>query len=770
MGNNKDQELIEIFLEETTDLIASLSTILREWENDLHNLRKIEALKRDLHTLKGSARMVGQTAIGKLGHEMETLSDALAKGQINMDKSVFELINLGVDRIAVMAEAIRKHETPPNPDELIQKIYAYLPKTGAEKGNLSAKTPTEMAPAKEALISEGPSYAAEEMIRIRASLLETLNNLSTESNTIRVGFEQQVFTFGQNLRALRFDTKRLEGQLITLQSEIQSYVSEAEIFGSKTEGEVGPNIEFKRYSTLDRMSHLLHETSIDLVNTLKVLYDSQTSMESLLLNQTRISTELQHRLSDTRLVPFESILPRLSRIARQVSSELKKQVNFRILKCEGEMDRTILEHLIPSLEHILRNALDHGIESIEERRKLNKPDIGTIEVKFIRTGSIADIEVKDDGAGIDPKTVRKKALELGLLSPNQMVSDEEMMRYILEPGFSTRQDITELSGRGVGMDVVANAVKEMGGTLNIISEVGTGTRMIIRFPFTTSLNRTLLFSMSNDTFGFLLSDILGVINLSKEECQQIINNDTPILHSGDKSYYLYYLDTFLEVDKQAVFIPNRKNFSVILIPSTEFPLALMVDTVLYSRDLLVQSLGAQFKLVEAYSGVTLLGDGRAVYILDPEAIRKKAKRILENKQLKVIFSRRRAERSKEKPIVMVVDDSASARAVAKGFLERHHYQTLMAKDGVDAIQQLETASPNLLLIDVDMPRMNGLELASTLRQDSRYQKIPIIMISSIVTPERRRFAKELQLEGLMTKPYEEVQLLLTIQSLIGIPK
>lgn len=791
MGNSKDNELLEIFLEEATDLIASLSSILRDWESDLQNFSKVAELKRDLHTLKGSARMVGQSQVGKLAHEMETFSEALVKAEIKIDRNTFELVNLGLDHISVMIDAIRKQETPPSPDELIARFLAVAQGKGDVLKPAATKTKQkkekEKEREKEKITEEvqekaevplqssstapsaptAPAHTAEEVVRIRLSLLETLNNLSTENNTLRVGFEQHVSSFGSFLRELRTDAKRLEGQLNNVRSEIQSYISQAELMGRVKDIAEEDNLERKRYVNLEQMNHVLRETSLDFINSMKGMQESQSAMETLLLNQTRITTELQHRLSDTRLVPFESIVPRLSRIARQVSSELKKQVDFRVLKSQGEMDRTVLEHLIPSLEHILRNALDHGIESVEERRKRGKPEVGKIEVNFTRAGSIAAIEVKDDGGGIDPNIIRKKALKLGMIKKDQKVSDEEVIRYILEPGFSTREAITEVSGRGVGMDVVANAVKEMGGTLNILSEVGLGTRMIIRFPFTTSLNRILLFKSGSEVLGILLTDIAGIVTITTEEFRKIIQNVPPTLKSGDSVYHLHYLETLLVLDGKEVFIPCQNSCPVILLPDSEFPLALMVESLLYSRELVVQALGAQFKLAEVCSGATFLGNGQVVYILDPEALRKKAKGLEAQTNLKIEFTTQKSPRSQDKRLVMVVDDSASARAVATRLLEKYQYQVVTAKDGMDALLQLDTYHPSLMLIDVDMPRMDGFELATTLRSDSRYQNIPIIMLTALANVERRKLAKEMKLDGFLAKPYEETQLILAIQALIG---
>lgn len=774
MGNDKDQALLAIFLEEATDLIASLSTILKDWGTDLYDFRKIADLKRELHTLKGSARMVGHLSIGTLAHEMEALSDALTKSEVKINQDVFELITAGLDHIAMMVEAAKKQEKPPEHQALVKKIHRYLQSDTLETAN-NIKSDYEKTKDLEENINEKNKKSMaeikdleEEIIRIRSGLLEKLNSLSTENNISRVGFEQQILNVGTDLRELRSQSKHLENQLAIFKSEIQGYISEIEVIEKMASSPKETNIEYKRYLRLEKMLALVKETALNVTNILKKLNESHAIMETLSLNQTRITTELQHRLSDTRLIPFESIVPRLSRITRQVSSELKKQVNFYVLKSEGEMDRTVLEHLLPALEHILRNALDHGIESIDDRRKKSKPEIGTIEINFTRSSSFAAIEVKDDGAGIDPDIVRKKAIALGMLSPDVLLNDQEIIRYILEPGFSTREIVTELSGRGIGMDVVANAVKELGGTLNILSEKEKGTRIIIRFPFTASLNRILLFTLSNETYGVLLSDISGVVSLEPEEFKKIAVGKAPILNSGGKSYHLHYLKDLLKIDEKMAPVLNQKNVQIILLPSAEFPLAFIVDDVLYSRELLVRALGAQFKLAEVCSGATFLGDGQVVYILDPETLRKRAE--WQDEQTKINeddLRKKNREIAEENPSILVVDDSASARAVAKRLLEKHRYNVVTAADGLEALQRLEFYQPDLLLVDIDMPKMDGFELASSLRANARYKDIPIVVLTALANRERRHLAREMQLEGFLAKPYEETQLLLTIQALIG---
>jgi len=779
VNDTQDSELLEIFLEEATDLITSLSAILRDWGSDLNNLSKVADLKRDLHTLKGSARMVGQSTVGTLAHEMETLSEAMAKGQIRVELAVFEQITLGLDHVSLMIEAIRGHTEPPSPEAIIRKFHEYLPGFESKLISEQQTPPTVSEEASAALEKRQPPDASlkpksskttpaatAEVIRIRTTLLEKLNNLSTENNMNRVGFEQHIVNVGSFLQELKQEHRRLEIQLNNLVSEIQNYASYRELQIRITGNTDKMTQELEQYSTLQQMGHVIKETTIDLMNTLKGLTDSHAMMESLILNQTRIGTELQHRLSDTRLVPFESVVPRLSRITRQVSMELKKKIDFKVLRSEGEMDRTVLEHLVPSLEHILRNAIDHGIESIEDRRKMGKAEVGKIEVNFTRAGSVAAIEIKDDGAGINTEIVRQKAIKVGLLAKDSVVSDAEVMRYILEPGFSTREAVTEVSGRGVGMDVVNTAVKEMGGSLGIESERGVGSKMIVRFPFTSSLNRILLFKIHEETFGILLSGMEGVVGVNVSDIESLLSLKTPIFKHANKSYYLHYLGTLLDSCKRTLNIYKKKTFPVILIPSSNYPLAIIVDTVLHSRELLVQSLGAQFKLMNDYSGATLLGDGRVVLIMDSNTLCLKAQALQSSeKKMVEILNGNRMEASAGN-LVMVIDDSISARSVTKRLLERHHYRVMTAKDGLDALQQLEIQIPDIILVDIDMPRMNGLEFASVVREDHKYSQIPIIMLTALANATRRKQAKEMKLDGFIEKPFDETQLLLAIRSLL----
>lgn len=740
MGND-DQELRDIFMEEATDLVASVSVTLRAWENDLHDLKKISDVKRDLHTLKGSARMVGFSMIGTLTHELETLCEALAKKKTPTDKHVFDLICLGHDQIALMIEALRKNETPLEAIDLIEKFHAYLPSAEAV---VLQKTEEQKVKSTETPLN--PAGHPVEIVRVRADVLEKLNSLSTENSMMRIGLEQKITLLNTGLLEIRQCVKRFEGQLNDLNIELEQ------------------NQDVRhQWLPLEQLSNSLRETNTDLENITKELLGSCTQIESDVLRQARTNAELQQRLTTTRLVPFQSIVPRLSRIARQISSELNKKVDFKVTQSEGDMDRTVLEQLVPSLEHILRNAVDHGIESVTDRLRNKKSEVGKIEVSFIRSGSNVAIEIQDDGGGISPEIIRRKAITLGLLKADDVVSDEEVVRYIMEPGFSTREVITEISGRGVGMDVVNTAVKEMGGNVTIRSDVGIGTKMIIRFPFTISLNRVLIFSMQNQLLGILLSNIESVFRIEVKALQE------SVVQLADRSYPLLYLGELLNAEQKQFRAPKKNTIPVLLCGDVEYPMAIAVDSVLYSRDLVVQALGPQFKLSNEYVGATTLGDGRIVFVLDPHHLSMNAKALkgsLSN-NAEVMATPELSKKIKfMKPaLILVVDDSMSARAVTERLLERNHFKVISAIDGIDALEKIAQTIPDLIVSDIDMRGMDGLEFAISLQRDPRYKHIPLVMVTSRHHEHRKR-TEELQIAHVLAKPYQEQEFLMLINQLL----
>jgi len=735
-----NEELLNIFLEEAKDLLDATSATIQTWSADLNNKTCFSDLKRDLHTLKGGARMVGLSQLSALAHELESLCEALIAGATAIDRSAYELVCAGQDRMSVIIEALMKHESPPDTVDIINQFKQRMGKSDtaadAKKVESQSKKDPETKPevskenstAEEKKTAEkAKTEAASEVIRVRADLLEKLNNLSIESNIIRVNLGHYVDNFNTHLTESLRLTKTLQEKIRSLPREVDLRVN-SEVLG--------------------------------LINTCKNLAQIQSNIESLLSQQSRIELELQDRLVDTRMVPFKSVVPRLSRITRQVATELKKKVDFAVVQAEGEIDRNLLEHLAPSLEHLLRNALDHGVESPAARLQSSKPEVGTINLRYFRMGNEACIEISDDGSGINPEAVRRKAVKIGLLSEDAILSDEDIIRYILEPGFSTREEVSEISGRGVGMDVVNTVVKGLGGNLSIESRLGNGTRFTIRLPFTTSVNRALLVVVQGQTFGILLSNIDSIVLLNAKQVKENLNKNTPVVQHNNKDYQLKYLGATLNLqDKPNLTNINKESLPALLFNFSDYNAALLVDSLAGSQEVVVQTLGPQFKLMDIFSGATLLADGRVVIILDAYSITSRAiKRVSDAIEIRGPV--------KKQPTVLVVDDSVTIRTVTKNFLERHKYTVITAKDGYDALEKLEQGNPDIILLDVEMPRMDGFQFAEKIRGDANTAQIPIIMITFCAGDEQRSHATRLGIDRFMSKPYQEPELLETIETLL----
>jgi chemosensory pili system protein ChpA (sensor histidine kinase/response regulator) len=527
-------------------------------------------------------------------------------------------------------------------------------------------------------------------------------------------------------------------------------------------------LEFDRYSLLQQLARSLMESASDLVDIRSTLVDKSKDMETLLVQQSRINTELQEGLMRSRMVPFARMVPRLRRIIRQVATELDKDVEMIVDNAEGELDRTMLERINAPLEHMLRNAVDHGIESADVRVRVGKPAQGMVRLSLLREGADVVLLLEDDGGGIDVDAVRAKAIERGLLSAGALISDHEALQFIMQPGFSTAKQVTQISGRGVGMDVVASEIKQLGGSLDIQSVKGQGTRFVVRLPFTVSLNRALMVTVAGDSYAIPLNTIEGIVRVSPFELEAYYQPDAPPFEYAGQSYSVRYLGALLHTQDQ----PNLEGLSlplpVILVRAGEYAVAVQVDSLQGSREVVVKTLGAQFAMVQGLSGATVLGDGSVVVILDLMAMLRAE--ILQASRALLDGAQQTTRAAAERPLlVMVVDDSVTVRKVTTRFLERQGMEVITAKDGADAMAHLlETDRiPDVMLLDIEMPRMDGFEVASRVRHNSRLRDIPIIMITSRTGDKHRERAMSLGVNRYLGKPYQENVVLENISELTG---
>lgn len=606
---------------------------------------------------------------------------------------------------------------------------------------------------------------AQDNVRVSASLLEQLVDLAGETSVSRSRVEQQVNNYSHAIDEVDSTIERLREQLRRLENETETQI----LFRQEREG---PNyegfdpLEMDRYSRMQELSRALMESVSDLLDLKETLRDQVSVTENLLLQQARTNTELHEGLMKARMVPFSRLVPRLRRIVRQVSGELNKRVELSLKNPETELDRSLLEHMTAPLEHMLRNAVDHGVESPEVRTQAGKPAEGLIALSLRRDGGDIVLELRDDGAGIDIERVRNKAIERGLMTADAKLTDHEILQFILQQGFTTAEKVTQISGRGVGMDVVFSEIRQLGGSINIDSQLGQGSCFTVRLPFTVSISRALMVNVGEDTFALPLSSIEGVVRINPYELEEYFKEDGPDFEYAGVKYDLHYLGDFVGRAQSHQVQAGVLPLPVILIRANDHAIAVQVDNITGSREVVVKPLGPQFGNVPGMSGATILGDGRVVLILDMAAM---IREHLAREGIKPLGDAIQAPADiRGRLRVMVVDDSVTVRKVASRLLERHGMEVVLAKDGVEAMTKLQDMVPNIMLLDIEMPRMDGFELASLMRHDENLSEVPIIMISSRTGDKHRARAREIGINQFMGKPFQEAGLLQAISELTGV--
>jgi chemosensory pili system protein ChpA (sensor histidine kinase/response regulator) len=776
-----DSDILDIFLEEGDDLLEAMEAAIGRWEEQRDDVSAIDEMLRTLHTLKGGARLAGQKRLGDLSHDLEQhLSEALQQGA-PWPESLLLDVQSGFEGLQNELDVLRQRLSASLGDEPVVTEPAAAPANNLLNPIIAASdVPSQLqAPkvlpfvqrAQEAALEAASRRAPQELVKVPAELLEGLVNLAGETSIFRGRVEQQVSDVGFTLSEMEATIDRVRDQLRRLDTETQAqilsrYQAEAERAGYE---DFDP-LEMDRHSQLQQLSRALFESASDLLDLKETLAAKNRDAETLLLQQARVNTELQEGLMRTRMVPFDRLVPRLRRIVRQVAGELGKQVEFVVGNAEGEMDRTVLERIVAPLEHMLRNAVDHGIEPTAVRRDVGKPETGTIRLNLGREGGDIVLTLDDDGGGIRLDAVRRKAIERGMMDADSDLTDHEILQFILEAGFSTAEKVTQISGRGVGMDVVHSEVKQLGGSMSIDSAVGQGTRFTIRLPFTVSVNRALMVYSGEDLYAIPLNTIEGIVRVSPYELEAYYAPDAPRFEYAGQAYELKYLGDLLNNGQQPKLVGQSLPLPVILVRSSEHAVAVQVDSLAGSREIVVKSLGPQFAGVHGISGATILGDGRVVVILDLLATIRVLHAHLQNQLMPRLASRQAAANEEVEadrpPLVMVVDDSVTVRKVTSRLLERNGMNVVTAKDGVDAIAQLQEHRPDIMLLDIEMPRMDGFEVATLVRHDERLKDLPIIMITSRTGEKHRERAMSIGVNQYLGKPYQESLLLDTIAQLV----
>ncbi|MFI4890547.1 MAG: Hpt domain-containing protein [Steroidobacterales bacterium] len=808
-----DHEIANIYSEEATELLDGAQVSLAAWKANRNDKQPFAELQRQLHTLKGGARMAGISAMGDLSHELETLVIQIDNGAVAGSDRAHAILQASLDELARMRDVVANGSLPAPSATLIGQIRAYTAgepaapgsALGGAMGPAAAATAAAPAPAPRApVFAEAPAVPAPapaptpvstavdesetsrsgeylalssdsisvpvlpgresqpveraELARVDADLLDTMLNNAGEVSIFRARLDQQINSIDFNLAELARTVTRLKEQLRGLEIETEVQVLNRHRSEDSIRTDFDP-LELDRYSAIQQFSRALAETSGDVGSIQGLLESLARDAQNLLAQQARVITELQNSLMRTRMVPFQRHVQRLTRLVRQAANDTGKRAELIVQGAAAELDRQSLERMVPPLEHMLRNAVVHGIERPERRAEVGKPETGKITISLARDGAEVIIVVTDDGAGIDVKLIREKAIALGLADPQAKLTDEEAMQLILEPGFSTAGRVTQSAGRGVGMDVVATEVKKLGGGLFIESKVGEGSRFTIRLPFTLAISQALIVRVAEETYALPLATVEGVVRLPRNIVARHLAKDAPPFEYGGQKYRFQQLGTFVGIG--ATLLPEADvSMSVVLIRAGEHSTALVTDELVGSREIVVKSLGPQISAIRGIAGATILGDGRIVVILDMGSL---------------VRSEWRSRASDAPPLdqrdrrtfAMVVDDSITVRRVTQRLLERNGMKVLTAKDGVEAMSLLQDNLPDIILLDIEMPRMDGYEVAAHVRSDPRLKHIPIVMITSRVSEKHRARAIELGVNDYLGKPYQESQLLDAIEPLVN---
>ncbi len=605
-----------------------------------------------------------------------------------------------------------------------------------------------------------PAISRPEIARVDAELLESLLNNAGEVSIFRSRLEQQIGSIEFNLEELSQTVVRLRDQLRKLEMETEAQILHRHHEQGLRRSDFDP-LEMDQYSMIQQLSRALAETSSDVASLQHLLSDLTRDAETLLVQQSRVISELQDGLMRTRMVPFSRHAQRLNRIVRQAAREVGKEAELHISGGTSEIDRQVMERVVPAFEHMLRNAVIHGIESPEVRVSRGKPAAGRIDIGLRREGAEIIIEVADDGGGLDVGAIRRRAELQNLIQPGQPLSDDAAADLILKPGFSTATQLTQAAGRGVGMDVVATAIRDLGGSLQVSTRDTQGTRFLIRLPYTRAITQALLVRCGEETFALPLPTVEGVVRLPATEITRHLGAEAEPFQYGDRAYRFRHLATLVEGQAQAM-PENESSVPVILVRVGDRSTALLTDELLGSREIVVKTLGPQLTGITGISGATILGDGSIVLILDaPALIRAWPEEVAAAPPPPEV------EVKDHRTFVMVVDDSITVRRVTERLLERNGMRVITAKDGVDAVALLQDHLPDIILLDIEMPRMDGYEVASHVRNDRRLKNIPIVMITSRVGQKHRARAMETGVDDYLGKPYQESELLAAIEALTG---
>ena len=860
---NIDPILVDIFTDEAQELIDQAEALFAQ---DLKNEAVVEELKRNMHTLKGAARLVGLTAIGDTSHLMESLIEQLADYNETKMRQAKNLLNMGHEALYGMLDSVLRKEMPipakslnesltifakegrfvqPNaeaPAAAVESVTsdetpvakqaqaeqhlpvqvsdvassaaveqaqdaapsaspendvkaekpAESPQESAQKDAASSSIAKEAAPdpsitqeadkpqaaqeeshaaeaekpetpkpissAPEAAKSDTAPAGVQRYVRVDADLLDEMIAMVGETAIMRSRLENVSSESTFNLNELTRIANRIDEQMRRLDNETEAQMLFRREAQTNDDEHFDP-LEMDRFTEIQQLSRQLSEAINDLKNVQETLAHENALIRNISIQQGFIQRGIQDRLLTTQLLRFDVNEARLKRLVRQTAKSVDKDIELIIEGGHVELERRLIEEVLPAIEHMIRNSVGHGIETPAERKAAGKPAQGIVKLTVAAKSSNVEIRILDDGRGFDYDRIREKARSKGWLDESRAQDQHYLNTLMMRSGFSTAQAVTQLSGRGVGMDVVNEMVKQRRGQLIAESIPGKGAQFTILMPFTMSISEVLLVEVAEQTYAVPMNTVAAIAQVPREDLQRSHAGEEVYIQYDGMDYRLYMLGDYFKSDEYQFAIDSATAPALFINASGE-PTAFYVDRVANRVEVIVKNVNRQVLNIPGISGATILGDGNVIPVLEPLDL---ARRI---GSLSQYHSSASAEEAFV-PNILVVDDSVTMRKVSTRLLERNGYIVESAKDGLDAIDVLQRFTPDLILLDIEMPRMDGFEFASHVRQNSQVSEVPIIMITSRTGDKHRERADQIGIQDYLGKPYREDILIETIESLLG---
>ncbi|WP_154442456.1 chemotaxis histidine kinase/response regulator CheAY2 [Helicobacter pylori] len=779
------QEIMEDFLIEAFEMNEQLDQDLVELEHNPEDLDLLNRIFRVAHTIKGSSSFLNLNILTHLTHNMEDVLNRARKGEIKITPDIMDVVLRSIDLMKTLLVTIRDTGSDTNNgkeneiEEAVKQLQAITSQNleGAKEGTKEAPKKENQEEAKKENIKENQENKAKSPT---AKDFASDNPLADEPDLDYANMSAEEV----EAEIERLLNKRQEADKERRAQKKQEAKPKQEV-ASKTETPKAPKTETKAKAKADteenkapsigveqtvrvdvrRLDHLMNligelvlgkNRLIRIYGDVEERYDGEKFLEEL--NQvvssiSAVTTDLQLAVMKTRMQPVGKVFNKFPRMVRDLSRELGKSIELIIEGEETELDKSIVEEIGDPLIHIIRNSCDHGIEPLEERRRLNKPETGKVQLSAYNEGNHIVIKISDDGKGLDPVMLKEKAIEKGVISERDAegMSDREAFNLIFKPGFSTAKVVSNVSGRGVGMDVVKTNIEKLNGIIEIDSEVGVGTTQKLKIPLTLAIIQALLVGVQEEYYAIPLSSVLETVRISQDEIYTV--DGKSVLRLRDEVLSLVRLSDIFKVD---AILESNSDVYVVIIGLADQKIGVIVDYLIGQEEVVIKSLGYYLKNTRGIAGATVRGDGKITLIVDVGAMMDMAKSIKVN--ITTLMNESENTKSKNSPsdyVVLAIDDSSTDRAIIRKCLKPLGITLLEASNGLEGLEMLKNGdkTPDAILVDIEMPKMDGYTFASEVRKYNKFKNLPLIAVTSRVTKTDRMRGVESGMTEYITKPY-----------------